>query len=190
MIFYLALKMPAMAASIENQIDLIAKEAATLKLGFGHYILGMKLSEAQQEQARQHPMDKSLEGTYKFKDGEIFIVATAEDDIVLGVYKEYPEITMDEIKNIVGTMMLEHGEPTLSAHDKMIYWIFDENGKIERDTFAKSKDSESLESLATVKFSSSERIGSVPEKESEPISAYLMITSDPLSKLFLAKEKQ
>jgi hypothetical protein len=59
-----------------------------------------------------------------------------------------------------------------------------------QDTFEFEKDSGGSEALGTIKFSSSERIGSEQKEAAPPISAYLMITSDPLSRLFLARNKQ
>lgn len=176
----------ATATTVEARIDLVAAEVATLKLGFDHYVLGSKLTDAQKEKARQNPIQKSLKGTYKFRDGEIFVVAIQENDIVLGLYKDYPETTMDKVKEMVGSLMFAYGEPTVSAHDKLIYWNYNEKGKITRDVFEIEKAS-GAESLATIKFSSSKVIGSESSKEDpEPISVYLMITSDPLSRLYLA----
>ena len=180
----------ASASSVDQEIGRVAGEVAQLKLGFDNYFIGHKLTSTQKATAQRNAIEKSLQGTYKFKDGEIFVVAAQEDDTVLGVYKQYPEVAMDELKKIVGSLMFEYGEPTATAHDKMIYWTYNENGKIDQDTFEFEKDSGGSEPIGTIKFSSSERIGSEQKEQAQPISAYLMITSDPLSKLFLALSKQ
>lgn len=178
------------ASTVDQEISRVAGDVAQLELGFDNYLIGHKLSNTQKETALRNAIEKSLQGTYKFKDGEIFVVAAQEDDTVLGVYKQYPEVSMDELKKIVGSLMFAYGEPTATAHDKMIYWTYNEKGKIDQDTFEFEKDSGSSEAIGTIKFSSSERIGSEQKEEAQPISAYLMITSDPLSKLFLALHKQ
>ena len=186
----LLLNTNVIGSTIEEEIDRVASEVAELELGFGDYVLGKTLTTDQKNTARQHPIKKSLRGTYKFQDGETFVIAANDDDIVLGVYRHYPESTMADIKKIVGGLMFEYGEPTATAHDKMIYWTYNEAGKIAQDAFEIEKDSGGAESLATIKFSSSELFSGEPKEEAVPISAYLMITSDPLSKLFLAQTKK
>ena len=180
----------ATGATVEEEIDRVAGEVAKLELGFGDYVLGKPLSESQKAAATQNPIQKSLQGTYKFLDDGIYVIAANDNDIVLGVYKDYPDTSMEEIKKMVGNLMFEYGEPTTSAHDKMIYWTYDANGKIGQDTFDLSKESGGAKSLATIKFSSSEMFSAELKDKDAPISAYLMITSNPLSKLFLAKNQQ
>lgn len=177
------------AASVEEEINRVAGQVAQLELGFSDYVLGKELTGTQKETAAINPIQKSLKGTYKFLDGEIYVVAANNSDIVIGMYKDYPESSMEEIKKMVGALMFEYGEPTTSAHDKMIYWTYDENGKIGQDTFDIQKDSGGSTALATIKFSSSEMFNAELKEKDAPISAYLMITSDPLSKLFLAQSK-
>lgn len=178
------------ASTIEEEIDRLASEVAELELGFGDYVLGKALNIEQKEMARQNPIKKSLRGTYKFQDGETFVIAANNDDIVLGVYRHYPESTMEDLKKIIGGLMFEYGEPTATAHDKMIYWTYDKTGKIDQDTFEFQKGNGATKSLATIKFSSSELFSGEAKEDAPPISAYLMITSDPLSQLFLAQTKQ
>ena len=176
--------------TVEEEIVRVAGEVAKLELGFGDYVLGKPLSASQKRAASQNPIEESLQGTYKFFVDGIYVIAANDNDVVLGVYKDYPEISMEEIKKMVGNLMFEYGEPTASAHDKMIYWTYDDKGKIGQDAFNASKDSGGAESLATIKFSSSEMFSAQLKDKTTPISAYLMITSNPLSKLFLAKTQQ
>lgn len=186
----LLLNRAAIGSTIEEEIDRVADEVAELKLGFGDYVLGKALTMEQKEIALQNPIKKSLRGTYKFQDGETFVIAASNDDIVLGVYRHYPESTIADQKKIIGGLMFEYGEPTATAHDKMIYWTYDKTGKIDQDTFEFQKSNGGTKSLATIKFSSSELFSGEAKEDAPPISAYLMITSDPLSQLFLAQTKQ
>ena len=186
----LLLATTVIGTSVDDEISRVAGEVAKLELGFADYVLGKKLTETQKQVAKQNPVEKSLQGTYKFLDGEIYVIAANDNDVVLGVYKNFPDGSMEEIKKLVGGLMFEYGEPTASAHDKMIYWTYDENGKINQETFDLQKDSGGAESLATIKFSSSEMFTAELKDEDAPISSYLMITSNPLSKLFLAKTRQ
>lgn len=191
---------PASAATVAEEISRVAGEVANLELGFGRYILGKTLTDEQKKFAFKNPIEKALEGTYKFRDDEVYVVASRENDTVLGVYKVYHQASMDNIKDIVGTLMLEYGEPTAVAHEKLVYWSYNKSGKISQEDFDFSRQSGGMDSLAAVKFSSSEPIasGSAEGERQEnaenqkpvEISAYVMITSDPLSKLFLANTAQ
>lgn len=194
------LQMPASANTVVKEMNRIAGEVAALELGFGSYILGKPLTAEQKVFAQKHPVAKALKGTYKFQDEKIFVIAAKENDLVLGVYREYPDVSTDDLKGIVGTLMLEHGEPTAIAHEKLVYWSYGKNGKITQEDFDFARQSGGMKSLVAVKFSSSQEIGANEDsvenpkddraKEQSPISAYVMITSDPLSKLFLANTKR
>ncbi len=72
----------------------------------------------------------------------------------------------------------------------MIYWTYDKNGRISQESFELQKDSGGAEPLASIKFFSSEMFSAKLKDKQTPISAYLMITSNPLSKLFLARTQQ
>jgi antitoxin component YwqK of YwqJK toxin-antitoxin module len=193
LLFTLLLSIPfsALATTVAEELDRMTGVVAKLQLGFGNYFVGQQLTEAQKVTAQNNSVMKALKGTYKFKDGEVYVVVTAESDTVLGVYKEYKETTFEALKPVIGALMFEHGEPTAMAHNKLIYWTYDKNGKIEQDVFEFARSNGGAKSLVTVKFSSSEPIVEKmkEEKQEKNISAYAMITSDPLSKLFLAHTK-
>ena len=187
------------ADTIAEEIKQVASEVALLKLGFGSYVIGTTLTTEQKTLARANPITKTIQGTSKFQDQDVFVIAGKENDLVLGVYKEYLEIPPGQLKNVIGGLMLEYGEPTATAHGKLIYWSYNQDGKVDQDTFDFSRQSGGIQSLVTVKFSSSAVIvaeDTSPTGESsqktdveKKQSAYVMITSDPLSKLFLAQVK-
>lgn len=182
----------AQASAVVKEMNRVAGEVAELELGFGDYVLGRALTPEQKKLGQKNSVKKSLQGTYKFKDGEVFVVAAWEGDIVLGVYKQYPDTTMNTVKSVIGGLMIEYGEPTAMAHDKLVYWTYNKDGRIPQDVFDFERQNGGADNLATVKFSSSERIITEEDKEKaenieqKKLSAYVMITSDPLSKLFLA----
>ena len=189
----------AQSSSVKQEIKRIAGETAALELGFGTYHLGKVLTGEQKQKAESAPIDKALRGTYKFKDEDLYVVASLAEDRILGLYKEYPDVTMEALKGIIGGLMFDFGEPTTMAHNKLIYWSYNKNGKISQDEFEFARQSGGSPSLVTVKFSSSELIDmdtlsskEVERKENEEkmTSAYVIISSDPLSKLFLAQTEQ
>lgn len=180
------------AATVTQEMNKVAEEVAVLELGFGDYVLGRKLSDQQKANGLKQAIPKTLPRTYKFKDGDFYVIASEENDIVLGMYKEFEYTDPEQLKKIVGSLMFEYGEPTATAHDKMIYWTYNSNGKITQDAFDFERKSGGAKSLVAIKFSSTDRIGQ-PSKEpadKELPSAYLMITSDPLSTLFLAHTRE
>lgn len=193
------------AASGADQLREVAKEVAALKLGFGDYILGGTLTDEQKKIAGQNNISKTLAGTYKFVDGDIYVVAKSDDDTVIGIYKDYPAASRDDIRSMVGDLMMRYEEPTTMAHDQVIYWAFDRNGKISGDMYDFSKKTGETEMIATVKLQSSvpilpdfkKTVGPGPDQpgnEKDEVSheesdLYVIISSTPMSKLFLALDK-
>jgi len=181
-----------------SAMNRLGSDIAALKLGLGDYVLGQKLTEQQKDIAQENAIEKTIKGSYKFQDNGVFVVASSTSDMVIGIYKENTTATQQDIKNMVGELMMQFEEPTKMAHDKLIYWAFGKEGIIPQDLFdvAKSADSEIL---ATVKFSSDQPIrpSEVPtegaetevKKSSEAASIYVLITSDQLSNIFLAQNK-
>ena len=173
-------------------------DIAGLKLGFSDYFLGQKLTEQQKDNAKENTIAKTIKGSYKFQDNGVFIVASSKSDMVIGLYKENPTATQQDMKNMVGELMMQFEEPTKMAHDKLIYWAFGKDGLIPQDLFNMAKSTDS-EILATVKFSSDQPIrpSEKPEEGAEtktkessvPASIYVIITSDQLSNIFLAQNK-
>lgn len=188
-----------------EQLRQIAKEVAALQLGFGDYILGASLNESQKKIAGKNGIARTLPGTYKFIDGDIFVIAKADDNTVLGIYKDNPVATRDDVKTMVGDLMMRFDEPTTMAHDKVIYWAFGKNGKVSKEMYNFSKKTGESEIIATVKLQSSVPIHPDSEKDAAPgekqavttksdgeedkAGMYTIITSSPMSKLFLALNK-
>jgi len=176
----------------------LGADIATLKLGLGDYVLGQELTEQQKDIAQENAIEKTIKGSYKFEDNGIFVVASSTSDMVIGIYKENTTATQQDIKNMVGELMMQFEEPTKMAHDKLIYWAFGKEGIIAQDLFDMAKSADS-EILVTVKFSSDQPIRPSEEpkegaenevkKSSEPASIYVLITSDQLSNIFLAQNK-
>ncbi|NNL76856.1 MAG: hypothetical protein HKO68_11020, partial [Desulfobacterales bacterium] len=77
--------------------------------------------------------------------------------------------------------------PTVLAHDKTIYWAFDEKGEISEEHYRKAKqEGRPLRTLATIKLHSSQKI----MDQSGPVengSVYYIISSEPILKLHQAQ---
>jgi len=177
------------AYTSERTNNLTAK-VASLELGMDDYTIGKKLSSLQKKIASENISNDAYEGTYKFKDGELFIIAAQNDDTILAVYQRNDEANMDQAKLMVSSLMLVYGEPTTMAHDKLIYWAYGGAGKISEETYNKHRENnETMEILATVKFNSSFEItGENPVQEETGIN-YFIISSDPLTQEFISRNK-
>lgn len=178
-----------------------AAEVQALKLGFGNYLLGYELNSEQKKFAAKHPLpvDESKNWTYKFQDKDIFVVADKKTNLILGIYKEQEKASRLDVKTMVGDLMMHFDEPTLMAHDQMIYWAYDKKGKISQKAFMIARETSDLETLATVKFSSTEpifreikksdKVGEKIKAEEKTADIYVIITSGPLSSFFIAQNR-
>ena len=183
-----------------TEMKRIGDEVASLQLGLGDYFIGQILNVEKREIAKKNIIHKTIEGTYKFQDGDVFVVAGKKTDMVIGIYKQNTEASREDVKKMVGELMMQFEEPTTMAHDKLIYWAFGKDGRISEELFDMARASGGEDVLATVKFSSTLPIvqDSAPEndvkeeavKDIESSSIYVMINSIPLSKIFLSLNKQ
>ena len=112
-------------ASAESILD----KVASLKIGTDGYILGKKLTVKQLKTAKKNAIKKAVEGTYKFSDKDLFVIASKSDDRVIVMYKSYDNVDNKEAKGLFGSAMLNFGDPTAFAHDKLVYWSYDKDGK-------------------------------------------------------------
>lgn len=179
---------PAYAAK-KQTFDQLSNDVAALELGFDKYVLGKNLTDEQQSFAKKNLEPKSYKGTYKFKDGDVYVVASNKTNTIIGLYIENKEATKKQLKEMVGNLMMEFDEPTLMAHDKLIYWAYSKDGKLSEDELRENKEKKT-DALTTIKFSSSDPILKKDEekKESEELlHIYCIISSNPLSKKFMSQ---
>jgi hypothetical protein len=193
----LLLLLPVYGASTADEFNALRTEVAALNIGFDSYQIGKVLTESQRSIAAKNNIDKTIEGTYKFFDGDLHIVVKADDHTIIGIYKEFKNPSDEEIKAIVGDLMVRFDEPTTAAHEKLIYWAFDKNGRISDEVYSMLKNDGGADIIGLVKFVSSSPIGAAmnnadekgKSEENQDLSAYVIISSDPLSKLFLAMNR-
>ena len=79
---------------------------------------------------------------------------------------------------------MAYEDPTVSAHDKVVYWAWGKKEKFTSAQFDMAKEKKKkLAIIATVKFNSEIKI--MDKKETEAIGdVYYIISSDPLLKFF------
>jgi hypothetical protein len=168
----------------------LSVQVAALKLGMNGYIIGTRLSAEQKNNALKNLSEDAYRGTYKFQDGDIFVIATDENDTVLAIYERNDDADMDQAKRMISGLMGLYGEPTAMAHDKLIYWAYTKEGKLSEDNYRRFKqDNITVDVLATVKFNSSFEItAEKPENETSGVN-YFIVSSEPLTKAFVEQHK-
>jgi hypothetical protein len=160
-----------------------------LNIHRNEYVLGKVLTDKQKQTARDNAEAKASPGTYKFKINNLFIVADRATDRVLILYERHEPVSKKKIRDLVGSLFFDFGDPTIMAHDKIIYWAFDKKGKISEEQYRAAKAiKKPLKTLATVKLDSSHEI----MESSDPggnSSIYYIISSEPLLKLLNDREQ-
>ena len=167
----------------------LSKRVEKLNIRRNDYTLGKVLTDKQKQTAQGKAQEKAVPETYKFKDNDLYVVADKATDRVLILYERYEPASRQKIRELVGTLFFDFGDPTVIAHDKTIYWAFDENGKISEEQYREAKATKKpLQTLATVKLDSSRKIMDDSDLE-EDGSVYYIVSSEPILKLLNSREQ-
>lgn len=170
-----------------NELTDLLDRVAVLNISRNGYILGKALTDAQKNTARRDPVEIENPDLSKFKDGGLYIVAEKTTDRVIIMYEQYDEASRKEIRELVGTLFLDFGEPTVFTHDKVIYWAWGQNGKFSSEAFKTAKKKQQpLKILVTVKLNSNLKIMEARE-DKEPGRVYYIVSSDPALKLIQSR---
>ena len=200
LIFFFLLFTPVIFSNqsfANNSQEEMISSVAKLKLGFGDYSICTILSKEQVAAAQKNLEADSYPGTYKFKDNDIYVVASNTNNMILALYKHQDKVDREQIKTIVSMLMSRFEEPTTMAHDKLVYWAYNQDGKISEETYLDAKQTGKLTVIATVKLNST--VGIFPDKttgavEGSPESEvkeqpladiYTLVSSQPILENFL-----
>lgn len=167
-----------------NDLNTLFNQVEDLKIGRYGYVLGAALNQEQAKTAASNPVDASSLDTFKFKDKNLYVVALKTSNRVLIIYELFEAASQQKIQNLVGDLYMAFDDPTVLAHDKVIYWAYTKKGKISLKEFDTARqDKKKLDILATVKFISDINI---MEKAKEPSKGqvYYIISSDVVLKFF------
>ncbi len=167
----------------EEKNDLFS-QIENLKIERQGYVLGAELTPAQQEIAAKNPMEAASKKVFKFKDKRLSVVADRETRRVLVIYEQFENLSQYQVQNLVGELFMAYEDPTISAHDKVIYWAWGKKEKFTSAQFDLAKEKKKkLSIIATVKFNSEIKI--MDKNETQAIGdVYYIISSDPLLTYF------
>jgi len=183
------LLLPFSSACSSDKLSNLLGQVETLNISRGDYTLGKKLTDGQRAIALKHPVEAANPWTFKFKDGDLYVIADKTTNRVVILYERYEATTIKQVQALVGSLSLDFGDPTVMAHDKIIYWVFGPEGKLTREQYKKAKKADGkLNILATVKLNSSLKIMG-DSTRSDKDSVYYIISSEPVLKLIESKWK-
>lgn len=169
------------SSELSDLLDRVEK----LNISRKGYTLGKQLTRAQIEIAKQYPVALDNPGQYKFRDDNIHVVAHKKTDRVLIAYEHHDNVFQQQAQDIVGSLFMDFGDPTVFSHGKVIYWAYDHEGNLSREAYQNAKNDEvELDVLATIKLNSSMELATPATAEGQiPGSVYYVISSPPLLKL-------
>ncbi len=181
--------LPFLSSCSSDKLSNLLVQVERLNISRGDYTLGKVLTDGQRAIAQKHPEDAANPWTFKFKDGDLNVVADKATDRVVILYERKESTTIKKVQALVGALYLDFGDPTVMAHDTIIYWVFGPEGKLTREQYKKAKKAGGkLNILATVKLNSSMKIMGDSTRSGEG-SVYYIISSEPVLKLIKSKWK-
>ena len=129
-------------------------------------------------------MSSTSKKVFKFRDRRLNLVADRESRRVLVIFEQFEKLSQKKVQELVGELFMAYEDPTIPAHDKVVYWAWGKKEKFTADQFDMAKEKKKkLTIIATVKFISEIKI--MDKNETEAIGdAYYIISSGPLLKFF------
>lgn len=184
--------LPMEAAAASRIPPQLVKDVRSLGLQRGPYVLGAVLTPKQLELAHRHALPPTADGTFRFKDGEIQVVAEKGSNVIIAISEYHPNWPHKKVKDLIGEFTLGFGFPTVVAHGKTLYWFYSVDKKLlvdqEYKDYVLQKGREGI--LATIKLQTGQFIeedqGKGKDKgDDSPDSVYYVIYSNPILELFV-----
>lgn len=189
LIFILLLFVLSSTTVIADELAELLDRVAALNISRGGYTLGAALTDSQNEIARQNATKDSTPGTSKFRDKNLYVVVDQKTDRVVIIFEHYESASSEKIRELVGALFFDFGDPTIMAHDKIVYWVFNEKGKLSKEDYDIAKKNKDLSNiLLTIKLNSDLKItGSSSVAGSGNV--YYIISLEPVLKLINAQNQ-
>ncbi len=171
-------------AASSQERDELFNQIERLKIQRQGYMLGAQLTKVQQEIAAKNPLASVSKKVFKFRDENLNIVADKETFRVLVMFEQFEKLSQGQVQEKVGELFMAFEDPTISAHDTVIYWAWGKKEKFTAAQFDMAREKKkTLAIIATVKFNSEIKI--MDKNEPQAIgNVYYIISSDPLLKFF------
>lgn len=170
--------------SSAQEQDQLFNQVEKLKIQRLGYVLGAQLTEDQQAIAAKNPLETTSKKVFKFRDKNLNIVADKKTLRVLVMFEQFERLSQQQIQGKVGELFMAYEDPTIFAHDKVVYWAWGKKEKFTAAQFDMAREKKKpLAIIATVKFNSEIKI--MDKNETQAVGGvYYIISSDPLLKFF------
>jgi len=189
LILILLLSVLSSTTVFADELAELLDRVAALNISRGGYTLGTALTDRQNETARQNTAKDSTPGTNKFRDKNLYVVVDQKTDRVVIIFEHYESASSEKISELVGALFFDFGDPTIMAHDKIVYWVFNGKGKLSKEDYDIAKKTKELSNiLLTIKLNSDLKI-SGNNKDKENGNAYYIISSEPILRLINAQNR-
>lgn len=167
-----------------GEVDTLFSQVEALKIERQGYVLGAELTQDQLTVAAANPMDSASKKVFKFQDKDLNIVADQSTNRVLVMYQQFKKADQKTAQDLVGELFMAYGDPTISAHDKVVYWAWGKKEKFTAAQFDMAKEKKKkLAIIATVKLNSEIKI--MDKTQADAIGdTYYIISSDPLLQFY------
>ncbi len=167
-----------------GELETLFSQVQALNVQRQGYVLGAQLTPAQQEIAKNNPMESASKKVFKFQDQGLNIVADQSTNRVLVMYEQFEKAGQKKTQDLVGELFIAYGDPTISAHDKVVYWAWGKKEKFTAAQFDMAKEKKKkLAIIATVKLNSEIKI--MDKTQAGAVGdAYYIISSDPLLQFY------
>ncbi|MBU0972067.1 MAG: hypothetical protein KKC20_15545 [Proteobacteria bacterium] len=167
-----------------GELQSLFSQVENLNIQRHGYVLAAKLTQSQLAIAAENPMAAFSQQVFKFRDKGLNIVADKKTNRVLVIYEQFENLSQQKVQAMVGELFMAYDDPTISAHDKVVYWAWGKKGKFTAAQFDMAKENKTAPAvIATVKFNSEIQIRD--KKAADAIgTAYYIISSDLLLRFF------
>jgi hypothetical protein len=174
--------------SFAGELEEIFSQVENLKIERQGYVLGAELTPGQLEIAAKNPLEAVSEKVFKFQDKNLNIVADRKTNRTLIIYEQFEKIAQPRVQDLIGELFMAYEDPTIFAHDKVVYWAWGKKGKFTAEQFdIASEKKKKLAIIATVKLNSEIKIKEKIKDKIKPDDlghVYYIISSNPLLRFF------
>jgi len=73
--------------------------------------------------------DKSINYNKYLVNSKTIVVTDKKENRIVVIRKRFNKLAKSKLKSLVSSLIYQNGEPTAVAHEKIVYWIYDNNGK-------------------------------------------------------------
>jgi hypothetical protein len=129
--------------SVLSGSEQVYSKIENMNKGLDGYVVGKMLNDEQKELLIKNFIKSNEFNIAKFLVGDDLIVAIDKsNNVVIALNKRYKKVEQKELQKMIGEYIFKYDEPTVMAHDKMVYWVYDkDNKKLSEDDLDKWKDS-------------------------------------------------